>query len=81
MIDKKKREVGPYQRSLNVGDEQVMVFQEGDKGPFYIPDNHRIWQKYDRMIGKRKVVTKTKKKIKEKLKMKGHVVRVHCSKE
>ena len=33
------------------------------------------------MTGERKIVTKTKKKIKEELKMKGHVVRGHCGKK
>ena len=36
----KIREVGPYRRLLEVGDEQVMHFQEGDEGPFCLPDNH-----------------------------------------
>ena len=36
----KNREVGPYRRLLEVGDEQVMDFQEGNEGPFYLPNNH-----------------------------------------
>ena len=34
------KEVGPYRRLFNVGDQQAMVFEEGDGGPFYLPDNH-----------------------------------------
>ena len=33
------------------------------------------------MTGERKIVTKTKKKIKEELRMKGYDVRGHCGKE
>ena len=67
----KIREIGPYQILLDVGDEQVMDFQEGDEGPFYLPDNHQINRKYDRKTGKCKIVTKTKKNIKRRIEDEG----------
>ena len=58
----KINEIWPDWILLQVGDEQVMVFKEGNEGPFYLPDNHQINQKYDQMKGKQKMVTKTKNK-------------------
>jgi len=76
----KIEETGPYQCILKVGDEQNMKFVDTDDGPFYLHNNHRIARKYDRIKGEKRVVEKNKKKLKEELKSKGHVVRGHCSK-
>ena len=57
-----------------------MSFKEGDRGPFYlVDDNHQIKRKFDRDKGEKKMVTKSKKDIKEELKMKG--VRGHCPRD
>ena len=58
-----------------------MYFEECDKGPFYVPNNHRIQQKYDRKSGEQKKVKKNKKTLKEELRMKGHMVRGHVNRE
>ena len=77
----KIEETGPYQSILDVGDEQKMVFDEDDDGPFYLNNNHRVARKYDRNTGEKKVIEKTKKKLKEELKAKGYIVRGHVKKE
>ena len=74
-------DVGPYPRKLNVGDEQDMVFVEGDDGPFYMKPDDQRKKKYDSFTGETKVVEKTKKKLIENLKEKKFVVRGHYSKE
>ena len=74
------QETGPYLGTLKVGDIQKMVFDDDDDGPFYLDNNHRITRKYDRKTGEKKIVEKTKKKLKEELKTKGHIVRGHVSK-
>ena len=76
------QEIGPYYRSiLSLGDEQRMVFNENDDGPFYLSNNHRFNRKYDQQKGRKKVVTKSKKDLKIELKTKGHFVRGHCGRE
>ena len=74
-------DVGPYPRKLNVGDEQDMVFVEGDDGPFYMKPDDQRKKKYDSFTGETKVVEKTKKKLIENLKEKKFVVRGHYSKD
>ena len=53
MRSTKIKEVGPYHRILEVGDEQSMVFIGVDDGPFYLLNNHRVHRKFDRKTGKR----------------------------
>ena len=73
------KEIGPYQSILNVGDIQHMNFRDGDRGPFYL--KNRLDQMYDKGSGEYKIVTKSKKEIKEELKSKGDFVRGHCDRE
>ena len=80
--DTQIKEVGPYQAVLEVGSVQSMSFKEGDRGPFYlVDDSHRIKRKFDRNKGEKKMVTKSKKEIKEELKIKGVFVRGHCPRD
>lgn len=74
-------DIGPYPCLLKIGDEQEMVFKEGDTGPFYMSTNEQLQRKYDRSTGKIKVVEKTKKELIEELKKKKFIVRGHYSKD
>ena len=38
----KINEIGTYPATLRVGDEQSMIFEEDDIGPFYLVDNQRL---------------------------------------
>ena len=58
-----------------------MSFNEDDSGPFYLPNNHRQLQKYNKSTGKYKILTRTKNDLKNELKEKGYVVRGHMTKE
>ena len=62
--------LGPYQRILEVGDEQHMVFQEGDNGPFWMTPQEREDTKisvYDEPHDK----AKTKGELLEKIRFSG----------
>ena len=74
-------DIGPYPCLLKIGDEQEMVFKEGDTGPFYMSTNEQLQKKYDRSTGKIKFVEKTKKELIEELKKKKFIVRGHYSKD
>ena len=60
MRNTKIEETGPYQSILKVGDEQRMVFDNNDDGPFYLNNNHQIARKHDRKTGEKKIVKKSK---------------------
>ena len=77
----KINEIGTYAATLRVGDEQGMIFEDDDVGPFYLTDNQRLKQKYDWKTGERRVVEKNKKEIKDELRKKGYIVRGHCCKD
>ena len=81
MRDTTIKEIGPYQCLLKVGDSQSMCFKESDDGPFYLPVDERLKRKYDTLKGETKIVSKTKKELKDELKKKGYHVRGHCTKE
>jgi len=46
--------LGPYPKTLVVGDTQSTVFQEGNNGPFYLSEAKRQDKKYDHPTGKKK---------------------------
>ena len=75
----KINEIGTYPATLNVDDEQSMIFKEDEFGPFYVTDNQRLKQKYDWYTGERRAVEKNKEEIKEAKRNKGYIVRGHCS--
>ena len=55
------RDIGTYERKLEVGETQVMSFLEDDEGPFYLSPQERIRRKYDQPTGKIKRIAKSKK--------------------
>jgi len=61
-----------------LGNDRV---KESDDGPFYLSENDRIKRKYDTLKGETKILSKTKKELKDELKKKGYHVRGHCTKE
>ncbi len=75
------QETGPYWSILKVDDEERVVFNEGNDGPFYLTNDHQIWKKYYEKKGEWKVVNKTKQKIEKELKGKGCNLRCHILKE
>jgi hypothetical protein len=58
-IKAEKGYLGKYQRTLNVGDVQHMVFQEGDEGPFWLTPEQRLATKHSEYHG---IETKDKTK-------------------
>ncbi len=58
LCNTKINESGTYPATLNVGDEQRIIFEEDDLGLFYLTDNQRLKQKYDWKTGERRVVEK-----------------------
>ena len=77
----KIREVGTYQRILNIGDVQSMIFCKEDIGSFYLKPEERICKKRDRFSGVIKTIEKNKKRLMEELKQKGFLVRKYYWKE
>jgi len=45
--------LGPYPKTLSVGDEQSMMFTETDQGPFYVNEPQRSENKYDQATGEK----------------------------
>jgi hypothetical protein len=52
-------EVGPHPRILHVGDNQVMHFVEGGKGPFWMTLAQQAETKHHRQLGTEKTRNKT----------------------
>ena len=77
----KIKDVGAYERILDAGDVQLMMFLDEDEGPFYLDPQDRICRKYDQKTDKVKIINKTKKQLMEELKQKGFIVRKHYSKD
>jgi len=46
--------LGPYPKTLVIGDTQSMTFGEDDNGPFYLPEAKWQEEKHDRPSGKMK---------------------------
>jgi len=44
-------ELGEYETNFNIGDEQDMVFKEGDDGPFWLTPEEKIQTKNDTYSG------------------------------
>ena len=75
------RDVSPYQKILAIGDEQSMIFEDGDQGPFYLKPKDQFSCKYDQFKGRMKIMKKTKRQLMGKLKTKGFSVRKYYSRE
>lgn len=69
-IEAEKGYLGPYDRVLNVGDMQQMVFQEGDDGPFWMSSEERETKKHS-VLGEPKTKDKTKDELLRELREKG----------
>jgi hypothetical protein len=54
------REVGLHPRILEVGDKQVMYFNEGADSPFWMTPAQRLETKHDRQLGTAKSRSKIK---------------------
>ncbi len=76
----KTEDVGTYERVLNVGDFQLMNFEENDNGPFYLNPKEQTRRKYDRLTG-RVGKNKAKKQLLEELKGKGFLMQQHYTKD
>ena len=62
-IEAEQNYLGPFERTLNVGDKQSMIFNDGDVGPFYMTEAERANRREDRFTG----TSKTKKRLKSDL--------------
>ena len=38
-------EIGQYETTFKIGDEQDMVFKDGDEGPFWLNENEKVSSK------------------------------------
>ena len=47
LIQKESGYLGPFNRKINVGEEQHLVFQPGDEGPFWMSENERNETRHD----------------------------------
>ena len=72
MHDTILHEVGPHPRRLNVGDTQVMYFQDDDDGPFWMAAPLRSETKYDQQLGTSKTRNKTKIELLKDLRQSGY---------
>ena len=63
--------LGPHQRKVNVGMNQVMVFKEDDDGPFYLNQEDRESRRHDKEMDEDRVVKKTKRELVDELKATG----------
>jgi hypothetical protein len=52
--------LGPFPRVVNVGDALRFDFQESDDGPFWLSEEEKLGQKFDRIVGGERQVDKTK---------------------
>jgi hypothetical protein len=59
--------LGPYKRTLNVGDVQSFVFKPGDEGPFYLSSSEREAKKDDIALEGTKKRYLTKKELEKQL--------------
>ena len=57
------KEVGPYHSQLNIGDEQCMLFQNDDVGPFFLDDNGKLKKKFDEQTEETKIIKKKTKNV------------------
>ena len=74
------RDIGTYERKLDVGDIQITFFLEGNEGPFYPPPQERTRRNNDQPTGKIKRITKSKKQLMTELKeMRGFSISCHHS--
>ena len=44
-------DIGPYQTTFKVGDEQDLVFTDGDEGPFWLNESDKLSTKNDILSG------------------------------
>jgi hypothetical protein len=58
---------GPFPLILNVGNTQHFYFQEGDDGPFWLFEEEKLSQKFDRTVGRKRQVDKTKADLAQEL--------------
>ena len=63
--------LGPFPATLQVGDCQQMVFQDGDMGPFYKSELERAATKFDRRTGASTSKMRKKEAMQNDLKAKG----------
>jgi hypothetical protein len=52
--------LGPFPRVVNIGDALRFDFQESDDGPFWLSEEEKLSQKFDRIVGGERQVDKTK---------------------
>lgn len=64
-------EVGPYNTTYHVGEEQSLQFKNTYEGPFYLTPEERMAQKNDRYTGEVKERAKTKGELLEEMKRQG----------
>ena len=72
MHDTVLHEVGPHPRRLNVGDAQVMYFQDDDNGPFWMAAPLQSETKHDQQLGTSKTRNKTKIELLKDLRQSGY---------
>jgi hypothetical protein len=51
--------LGPFPRVVTVGDALRFDFQESDNGPFWLSEQEKLRQKFDRIVGRERQVEKT----------------------
>jgi hypothetical protein len=72
IIKQEKDYLGPYPRTLRVGDTQFMVFQPGDSGPFWLSEAKREEFRLDKLIDGRTTKRKyTKNELTTRLQERG----------
>jgi hypothetical protein len=51
LIKAEDRYMGPFPQVLNVGNTLHFVFQESGDGPFWLSEEEKLSQKFDRIVG------------------------------